>query len=244
MMSAATDQKNERWAYSFFTFLLLLSASRSGCVHYILQKNISEKSEILLHVWCFTRFHQELTWLSWWRSRTFRHAVDHDVIRVSRTRNISCSFFCAPAMTSLWNSLLDFDSFDRGGQFCFRFCLFRTSSSELAIENVKFVLSRLWICPFRVGSADSRANGPRQLLLQLTDKKREDMTEFYHHSSCSACLGKDWREGQKVALMLWDCPKSGSCPVWDGGVRRKSGRSSAYVGSVKDRKITYRHKWL
>ena len=32
---------------------------------------------------CFTRFHQDLGWLSCLRSPTFRHAVDHLVIRVS-----------------------------------------------------------------------------------------------------------------------------------------------------------------
>ena len=33
--------------------------------------------------WCFTRFHQDLGWLSCLRSPTFRHEVDHYVIRVS-----------------------------------------------------------------------------------------------------------------------------------------------------------------
>ena len=42
--------------------------------------------------WCFTRFHQDLGWLSCLRSPTFRHAVvDHYVIRVSP--DISASFF-------------------------------------------------------------------------------------------------------------------------------------------------------
>ena len=42
-----------------------------------------------LHV-RFTRFHQDLGWLSCLRSPTFRHAVDHFVIRVSP--DISASF--------------------------------------------------------------------------------------------------------------------------------------------------------
>ena len=33
--------------------------------------------------WCFTRFHQDLDWLSCLRSPTFRHEFDHYVIRVS-----------------------------------------------------------------------------------------------------------------------------------------------------------------
>ena len=44
---------------------------------------------------CFTRFHQDLGWLSCLRSPTSRHAVDHFVIRVSL--DISASF---------WSSLI------------------------------------------------------------------------------------------------------------------------------------------
>ena len=146
--------------------------------------------------WCFTRFHQDLGWLSCLRSSTFRHAVDHYVIRVSP--DISASF---------WSSLISLSSvppfFISDARSCYRYLepndcsapilllllvhrrwldsgmVFSSLTHSIAEANLflnlfdEFVflwsghwnwmfLSFLTIldCPFRVGSADWRANGP------------------------------------------------------------------------------------
>ena len=89
---------------SLLFFLCLLLRGLAG-LHYILQKNIWEESEVArsLHVFWF---HQDLGWLSCLRSPTFRHAVDHFVIRVSP--DISASFLCLWSLLILLSSVPSF----------------------------------------------------------------------------------------------------------------------------------------
>ena len=64
-------------------FPLLASALLSGCASLHPAEEHLRAEASVLHAPCFTRFHQDLGWLSCLRSPTFRHAVEHLVSHVS-----------------------------------------------------------------------------------------------------------------------------------------------------------------